>query len=90
VADVVKQGCGYGWDGVCLAVAMAQSVTPHLPLGMEEGEELCRGRGFEYVEAEAKGRNEYGGRSSVILNLPGLSEHGDVYRTWCVRVIEKS
>lgn len=63
----MKKGCGYGWDGVCLAVAMPQSVTPHLPLGMEEGEELCRVAGFEYVEAEAKGRNEYGGRSLLIL-----------------------
>ncbi len=54
---------------------MAQSVTPHLPLGMEEGEELCRGKGFEYVEAEAKGRNEYGGRSSLVFSiLPGSSE----------------
>ena len=70
VAEVVKKGCGHGWDGVCLAVAMPQSVTPHLPLGMEEGEELCREAGFEYVEAEAKGRNEYGGMS---LRIPAFS-----------------
>jgi len=22
VGEVVKEGCGYGWDGVCLAVGM--------------------------------------------------------------------
>lgn len=57
----MSKGCGYGWDGVCLAVSMPQSVTPHLELGFEKEEEMFREGGFEYVEAEAKGRNEYGG-----------------------------
>ncbi|MCJ1363594.1 hypothetical protein MMC16_002701 [Acarospora aff. strigata] len=60
VSTVVRKGCRYGWDGVCLAVSMPQSVTPHLPLEFEEAEELCREAGFEYIEGDAKGRNEFG------------------------------
>ena len=62
VSTVVRKGCRYGWDGVCLAVSMPQSVTPHLPLEFEEAEELCREAGFEYIEGDAKGRNEFGGK----------------------------
>ena len=61
VSTVVKKGCGYGWDGICLAVGMAQSETPHLQLGFEEWEDICRELQFEYVDSEAKGRNEFGG-----------------------------
>ncbi|KAI9843544.1 MAG: hypothetical protein M1830_007696, partial [Pleopsidium flavum] len=65
VSEVVRKGCGYGWDGVCLAVSMPQSVTPHLLLSFEDGEDNCRDRGFEYIDAEAKGRNEYFARGSM-------------------------
>ncbi len=61
VAEVVKEGCGLSWDGVCLAVAMPQSTTPFLEKSFEEWEELCQEFGFEFVDFEAKGRNEYSG-----------------------------
>jgi len=61
VAEVVKEGCGYGWDGVCLAVAMPQSRTPYLEKGFEEWEEICQEWGFEFVDFEGKGRNEFSG-----------------------------
>ncbi|KAH0547566.1 hypothetical protein FGG08_000291 [Glutinoglossum americanum] len=60
ISTVVEKGCGYNWDGICLAVGMAQSETPHLQLGFEEWEDVCREFQFEYVDSEAKGRNEFG------------------------------
>jgi hypothetical protein len=62
VAEVVKEGCGYSWDGACLAVAMPQSTTPFLDKSFEEWEELCQGFGFEFVDFESKGRNEFSGK----------------------------
>ncbi|TVY20178.1 Increased recombination centers protein 6 [Lachnellula arida] len=59
VAEVVKEGCGYSWDGACLAVAMPQSTTPFLEKSFEEWEELCQDHGFEFVDFESKGRNEF-------------------------------
>lgn len=59
----MKEGCGLGWDGVCLAVAMPQSTTPYLEKSFEEWEETCQEFGFEFVDFEAKGRNEYSGVS---------------------------
>ncbi|KAL5329154.1 hypothetical protein ACEPPN_002664 [Leptodophora sp. 'Broadleaf-Isolate-01'] len=59
VAEVVKEGCGLMWDGVCLAVGMPQSTTPYLEKSFDEWEELCQEYGFEYVDFESKGRNEY-------------------------------
>lgn len=61
VGEVVKEGCGLSWDGVCLAVAMPQSVTPYLDKSGEEWEALCQEYGFEFVDFERKGRNEYSG-----------------------------
>lgn len=59
-SKVCKEGCGLAWDGVCIAVAMPQSNTPHLQKSNEEWEELCMQFGFEYVDFETKGRNEFG------------------------------
>ncbi|RFU28840.1 hypothetical protein B7463_g7487, partial [Scytalidium lignicola] len=59
VSEVVKEGCGYSWDGVCLAVAMSQSTTPYLEKSFEEWDDFCQDFGFEFVDFEAKGRNEF-------------------------------
>ncbi|KAF4631829.1 hypothetical protein G7Y89_g6301 [Cudoniella acicularis] len=59
VSEVVKEGCGYTWDGVCLAVAMPQSTTPYLEKSFEDYEDLCQDFGFEFVDFENKGRNRY-------------------------------
>jgi hypothetical protein len=61
VGQVVKEGCGYAWDGACLAVGMPQSTTPYLEKSVEEWGDLCQEFGFEFVDFEAKGRNEYSG-----------------------------
>ena len=61
VSNVCKNGLGLSWDGVCLAVSMPQSSTPVLEQSLDDWEEMCQEFGFEYVEFEAKGRNEYGG-----------------------------
>ncbi len=84
----MKRGCGYGWDGVCLAVAMPQGVTPHLELGFEEAEETFREGAFEYVEAEAKGRNEYGGRCSITPYFPKGKRYTDSWITCQGGIIE--
>lgn len=62
IQDVVEKNCGYGWDGVCLAIAMPQSTTPHLEKSAEDWEDMCREFGFEFVDSEAKGKNEFGGK----------------------------
>jgi len=60
IADVIECACGFGGDQVCLAVAMPQSTTPHLEKSGEEWEELAADYGFEYVDFEATGKNEFG------------------------------
>lgn len=72
VAEVVKEGCGYTWDGVCLAVAMPQSTTPYLEKSFDEWEELCQEHGFEFIDFESKGRNEYSGKIRISMKLHGL------------------
>ena len=69
VAEVVKEGCGYTWDGVCLAVAMPQSTTPYLEKSFDEWEELCQEHGFEFIDFESKGRNEYSGKVTMTMKL---------------------
>ena len=62
VEQVIRKAMGYEWDGICLAVAMPQSTTPCLQKTADEWEDICREYGFEYIDSEAKGRNEYGGK----------------------------
>lgn len=58
----VVRACGYAWDGVCLALAMPQSLRPDIGVAApEEWEDVCRALGFEYVDYEQRGRNDYGG-----------------------------
>lgn len=66
VAEVVKEGCGLMWDGACLAVGMPQSTTPYLEKTFDEWEELCQEYGFEFVDFESKGRNEYSGKAITL------------------------
>ena len=61
IEQVIKASSGYDWDGVLLAVALPQSLTPRLQLSFEDWEDICRENGFEYVDSEATGRNEFGG-----------------------------
>jgi hypothetical protein len=60
ISDVIERACGYAGDTVCLAVAMPQSTTPYLEKPSEEWEELCMEHGFEYIDSDAKGKNEFG------------------------------
>lgn len=39
---------------------MPQSLRPVLERSVDDWEDLCRGYGFEYVDYEFRGRNEYG------------------------------
>ncbi|KAK6533498.1 hypothetical protein TWF694_002437 [Orbilia ellipsospora] len=58
--EAVVKACGYAWDGVCLAVVMPHGMQPQVGKSAEEWEEVAMGFGFEFVDFEAKGRNEYG------------------------------
>lgn len=71
VQRVVKGG-GYAWDGVCLAVAMPQSIAPALEMGHEEWEEVCEGFGFEFVDSQGMGRNEYSGMFCGLVSVGGF------------------
>lgn len=64
VGKVVKQ-CGYGWDGVCLAVGIRQDIVPNLEVSSDRWEETLEDveGGWEWIDAEAKGRNEFNGMS---------------------------
>ncbi|KAF2087987.1 hypothetical protein K490DRAFT_65267 [Saccharata proteae CBS 121410] len=60
IAQVVERAWGFSWEGVCLAVAMPQGMTPHLQKTFDEWEDMCREYGFEYIDSEATGRNDFG------------------------------
>ncbi len=60
IADVIERACGYAGETVCVAVAMPQSTTPYLDKPNDEWEELCMEHGFEYIDSEAKGKNDFG------------------------------
>ncbi|KAF2138776.1 uncharacterized protein K452DRAFT_276542 [Aplosporella prunicola CBS 121167] len=61
-AIAAAYGSSSAWDGVCVAVATAQgmSASADAVLAPEEWEDVCRERGFEFVDAEARGKNEFG------------------------------
>jgi hypothetical protein len=60
VKAVIAKATGDYWEGTCLAVGTKQSTTTSLRLEGEEWEEFCQEHSFEYIDAEAKGRNEFG------------------------------
>jgi hypothetical protein len=60
IETVIRKAMGFSWDGACLAVAMPQSTTPTLNKSVEEWEDACRERQFEFIDSEAKGRDDYG------------------------------
>ncbi|KAF2027472.1 hypothetical protein EK21DRAFT_71927 [Setomelanomma holmii] len=65
IADVIERACGYSGDQVCLAVAMPQSTTPYLDMAHEEWEDICTEHGFEYIDFEKTGKNEFGEKVGV-------------------------
>lgn len=75
IADVIERACGYGGDAVCLAVAMPQSTTPFLDKSHEEWDDICMEYGFEFVDSEAKGKNEFGEETGVKRVEDALKAH---------------
>ena len=65
IADAIERACGFSGDQVCLAVAMPQSTTPFLDMLSEEWEEICTDTGFEFVDFEKTGKNEFGEKVGV-------------------------
>ena len=60
VKEVIDTHWKYSWDGVRLAVSMPSGIVATVNKSEEEWDDLCREEGFEYVDAAAKGRNEFG------------------------------
>lgn len=60
VEQVIRCACGYAWEGTCLAIAMPHGETSRLQLTFDDWDEICRDLGFEYIEANAQGMNEFG------------------------------
>ncbi|RKF64799.1 Uncharacterized protein C19A8.11c [Erysiphe neolycopersici] len=50
MAQVVKQCSSLVWGGICLAVAMPQTLTPHLENNFEDWQDLCQEYGFEFID----------------------------------------
>lgn len=64
IHQIAEEHAGYGADTVMLAVAMPSSQASNSdgnPRGrVEEWEDLCLEHGFEYVDYQATGTNEFG------------------------------
>lgn len=65
VAKVIEAACGYSDDQVRLAVAMPQSTTPYLDKSAEDWDDSCMEYGFEFVDSEAKGKNQFGEETGI-------------------------
>jgi hypothetical protein len=70
VQKAIEKASGFSWDGTCLAVATKPAATPSLEKSVEDWERLCQDHGFEYVDVEAKGKNEFG----EMLGVPRIRE----------------
>lgn len=83
IADVIERACGFGGDAVCLAVAMPQTTTPFLDKSHDEWDDICMEYGFEFVDSEAKGKNEFGEETGIMRVQGALEAHdwegGDGY-----------
>ncbi|KAL1304220.1 hypothetical protein AAFC00_000640 [Neodothiora populina] len=55
IGDVIENACGYAWDGTRLAIDASRTA------GHKESlEEECMEHSFEYIHADATGKNEFG------------------------------
>lgn len=63
VGKVVKDGCGYGWDGSCLVLGLSNNIAGGIEIKDDEWEDLCTDEGFEWIDCEKKGRNEFHGET---------------------------
>ncbi|KAF4551188.1 putative alpha and gamma adaptin-binding protein p34 [Elsinoe fawcettii] len=62
IEAIISKACGYGWEGVKLAVALSPpgSKAAASSLVHEEWEDLCIDHGFEFIDAAATGKNDFG------------------------------
>lgn len=56
VEEVIERASGYGWDGTRLALDLSSQQSTQT----EALEEQCMEHSFEYIHADAKGKNEFG------------------------------
>jgi len=68
VEDVITKACGYTWEGVKLAVATSSTkmkTTNSKPLSADEWDDRCMEYGFEFIDAEAHGKNQFGENTGI-------------------------
>lgn len=70
MSQVIKQSSSLVWGGICLAVAMPQTLMPHLEKDFEDWQDLCQESGFEFIDFGMKGRNQY----SELMGLDRIKE----------------
>lgn len=67
VSKIVRDGCGYAWEGVSLVVGMSNGIAGGLEVRDDEWEDLCVDEGFEWIDWEKTGRNEFHGEFYAVL-----------------------
>lgn len=68
IEDVITKACGYSWEGVKLAVATSSTktkTTDSRSILAEEWDDRCMEYGFEFVDAEAQGKNQFGENTGI-------------------------
>lgn len=68
IEDVITKACGYSWEGVKLAVATTstKTKTPDSKLfAAEEWDDRCMEHGFEFIDAEVHGKNQFGENTGI-------------------------
>lgn len=67
IEDVITKACGYSWEGIKLAVATTSNTktTDPKPFSAEEWDDRCMEYGFEFIDAEAQGKNQFGEKTGM-------------------------
>lgn len=60
-------------------IGMTQSQTPFLEMSSEAWEDVCQDYGFEWVDFEAKGRNEFAGEFPIGFNIGFMRFEPSIY-----------
>ncbi|GAB7345608.1 hypothetical protein MBLNU457_3907t1 [Dothideomycetes sp. NU457] len=83
IEDVISKACGYSWEGVKLAVATSSSktkTTDSKTFSADEWDDRCMEYGFEFIDAEAHGKNQFS-ESTGIERLREALEANDWAQT---------
>jgi len=67
IEDVITKACGYSWEGIKLAVATTSNTktTDSKPFSAEHWDDRCMEYGFEFIDADAQGKNQFGEKTGL-------------------------